>query len=80
MNVVEGLSQREVARRLGISRNTVRKYWDGGVIPGACKPRKRDPVVMTEDVISAIKRVSMRTCFPFLTRLCGLCTIATTAR
>lgn len=56
MNVVEGLSQREVARRLGISRNTVRKYWDGGVIPGACKPRKRDPVVMTEDVISAIKK------------------------
>ena len=26
---VEGLSQREIARRLGISRNTVRKYCKG---------------------------------------------------
>ncbi|MCL2107621.1 MAG: hypothetical protein FWH26_11270 [Oscillospiraceae bacterium] len=31
---VDGLSQREAARRLGISRNTVAKYWDGGHIPG----------------------------------------------
>jgi DNA-binding CsgD family transcriptional regulator len=28
---VEGLSQREIARRLGISRNTVRKYCRGEV-------------------------------------------------
>jgi len=25
----QGLSKRAVARRLGISRDTVRKYWDG---------------------------------------------------
>ena len=37
----DGLSQRETARRLGISRNTVAKYWDGGHIPGAPKDDKR---------------------------------------
>lgn len=31
---VEALSQREVARRMGISRNTVRKYLDDSVVPG----------------------------------------------
>ena len=30
----DGLSQRETARKLGISRNTVAKYWDGKYIPG----------------------------------------------
>jgi len=33
----DGLSQREAARRLRVSRNTVAKYWDGGHIPGAPK-------------------------------------------
>jgi len=30
---IEGVSQREVSRQLGISRSTVSKYWDGGKIP-----------------------------------------------
>lgn len=30
---VEGLSQREIARKLGISRNTVRKYCKGEHMP-----------------------------------------------
>ncbi|MCL2123677.1 MAG: IS21 family transposase, partial [Desulfovibrionaceae bacterium] len=34
-----GVSQREAARRLGISRNTVAKYWDGGHIPGPPEER-----------------------------------------
>ena len=32
---VGGVSQRETAHRLCVSRNTVAKYWDGGHIPGA---------------------------------------------
>jgi len=31
---IDRLSQRETATKLGISRNTVAKYWDGGHIPG----------------------------------------------
>jgi len=38
MNVVEGFSQREVAKLLGVSRNIVRKYWNGEVVPGNCAP------------------------------------------
>ena len=31
---LEGVvSKREAARQLGISRNTVKKYWDGDVVP-----------------------------------------------
>jgi len=37
----EGLSERAIAKRLGISRNTVAKYKDGGVIPGQREPLKR---------------------------------------
>ena len=32
---VDGVSQRETALKLCVSRNTVAKYWDGGHIPGA---------------------------------------------
>ena len=39
LNVVEGLSQREVAKLLGISRNTVRKYWAGKTLPGVTVER-----------------------------------------
>ena len=36
---LEGVvSKREAARRLGISRNTVKKYWDGDVVPWDKKP------------------------------------------
>ena len=44
---VEGLSQREIARRLGISRNTVRKYCHGEVFPFEKSTRQRKPSVMT---------------------------------
>ena len=39
---VEGLSQREIARRLGISRNTVRRYCHGENIPGKRKKPSGD--------------------------------------
>ena len=41
----EGLSERAIAKRLGISRNTVSKYKDGGVIPGQRKPLERESPV-----------------------------------
>lgn len=44
-HVEEGLSEREIAKRLGISRNTVRKYKDGEVMPGQRKPAKRSSPV-----------------------------------
>lgn len=33
MYVNEGKSQRQIARELGISRNTVKKYCDGSHVP-----------------------------------------------
>ena len=32
------LSQRNVAKMLGISRNTVKKYWEGQTVPWERKP------------------------------------------
>jgi transposase len=54
LHEVEGLSQREIARRLGLSRNTVAKYYNGAVIPGSV-PRKRSCSVMTEETLLLIK-------------------------
>lgn len=45
------LSQRNVAKMLGISRNTVKKYWEGQTVPWERKPgsgRKND--VITDEV------------------------------
>ena len=36
---IEGLSKRKIAKKLGISRNTVDKYGGGGNIPGIPEPR-----------------------------------------
>jgi predicted transcriptional regulator len=51
---LEGLSQRRIADRLGISRNTVKKYWDGGHAPWERKPYSRTANVMTEDITEFI--------------------------
>ena len=47
---VEGLSQREIARRLGISRNTVRRYCEGEQVPWERKKSDRKSPVITEEV------------------------------
>ena len=46
---VQGLSQRAIARELGISRNTVRKYCAGAELP-VPKPRRRTRPVITDEV------------------------------
>jgi transcriptional regulator with XRE-family HTH domain len=37
---VENLSQRAIARKLGISRNTVKRYCKGENVPWETKPRQ----------------------------------------
>ncbi|MFA7175366.1 MAG: IS21 family transposase [Kiritimatiellia bacterium] len=54
LHSVEGLSQREIAKRLDLSRNTVAKYAQGAVLPGAV-PRQRKKSVMTDEAIKYIK-------------------------
>ena len=48
---IEGLSQRAVAGRLGISRNTVKRYWHGNAVPWERKEGSgRKSNVITDDV------------------------------
>lgn len=52
----EGLSQREIAKTIGISRNTVRKYYNGVQLPWVRKGISgRKPYVITQEVIDFIK-------------------------
>jgi transposase len=53
---VEGLSQREIARRLGISRNTVKRYFLGQNLPGERVKAEIKPQVITPTVIEFVKR------------------------
>ena len=50
-----GVSQRNIASQLHISRNTVKKYWDGDSVPWVRKDYDRTASVLTEDVISFIR-------------------------
>ena len=53
---LEGMtSQREAAKQLGISRNTVKKYWEGDIVPWEHKPYNREASVMTPDVVQFVK-------------------------
>lgn len=52
----EGKSQREIAKLLGISRTTVKKYSDGSTMPGDRKgTSSRRPYKVTDEVIKFIK-------------------------
>ena len=47
---IDGESQRHIAQRLGISRQTVKKYCEGAAHPDVRKPYERLPDTITEDV------------------------------
>lgn len=49
-----GMSQQKIADKLGISRNTVKKYWYGEQILWERKPYSRIANVITEDVTDFI--------------------------
>ena len=48
-------SQRAAARQLNISRNTVKKYWEGNNVPWDRKPYSRESAVMTPEVLLFIR-------------------------
>lgn len=48
-------SQRNAAKILGISRNTVKKYWEGDNVPWDHKPYNRDATVITPEVVQFVK-------------------------
>ncbi len=51
----EGESQRSIAKRLGISRQTVKKYCEGNTHPDVRKPYHRESEVLTQDVLDFIR-------------------------
>ena len=53
---LDGMSQRQIAATLHISRNTVKKYWDGDSVPWERKDYSRDASVLTEDVVAFVRR------------------------
>ena len=53
---LDGMSQRQIAATLHISRNTVKKYWDGDRVPWERKDYSREASVLTEDVVAFVRR------------------------
>ena len=51
---LNGESQRSIAKSMGISRNTVKKYCEGEKVPWECKTPEREASVLTEDVLAFI--------------------------
>lgn len=50
-----GNSQRQIAKQLHISRNTVRKYWDGDSVPWERKEYERTATILTDEVKAFIE-------------------------
>ncbi|MCR5097729.1 MAG: IS21 family transposase [Lachnospiraceae bacterium] len=50
-----GESQRHIAKSMGISRNTVKKYCEGNAVPWERKTPVRTSTVLTEDTVQFIK-------------------------
>lgn len=49
---LDGMSQRHIAAVLHISRNTVKKYWEGDSVPWTRKDYSREASVLTNDVVT----------------------------
>jgi len=54
MSTIQGMSQRAIAKTLGISRNTVKKYCDGDSVPWERKEYNRKADILTDDVLKFI--------------------------
>lgn len=54
MTTVQHMSQRAVAKTLGISRNTVKKYCDGNNVPWKRKEYNRESNVLNDNVLDFI--------------------------
>ena len=52
---ITGESQRSMARRLGVSRQTVKKYCQGATMPGIRKSYQRTPTLVTDEVLQFIQ-------------------------
>lgn len=53
---LDGMSQRQIAAKLRISRNTVKKYWDGDRVPWERKDYSREACVLTGDVVAFVRQ------------------------
>ena len=53
---LNGMSQRQIAAALHISRNTVKKYWDGENVPWERKSYSRKASVLTEEVVDFVRK------------------------
>jgi len=51
-----GESQRHIAKTMGISRNTVKKYCEGNAVPWERKTPVRESTVLTDDVVAFIEQ------------------------
>lgn len=64
----EGLGKKTVAKLLGVSRNTVKKYWDGSTVPWVYlyykqnekAPHAADATASTVKVLSLYERRAQR--------------------
>jgi len=56
MYQVEKKGKKTIARELGISKNTVKKYCEGAYVPWERNPYERESPVMTDQVIDFIKQ------------------------
>lgn len=52
---LNGESQRQIAKELGIARKTVKKYCEGGSVPWERKTPKREATIVTEEVVNFIE-------------------------
>ena len=52
---IEGMSQRAIAKQLGISRQTVKKYGEGDTVPGNRKEYDRLAGVVSPDILAFIE-------------------------